>query len=107
MTGRMGYPSDLFLRIYGKRSNVVLLLGLFFLIWKLIGPFSLSTAFAERIHLNRVVRDLMGYDKHEIEIEGEVIGDIMPRRDGFWLNIDDYTDSIGVWVPKHLMPRIK
>ena len=75
--------------------------------WTLIGPFSLSTAFAERICLNRVVSDLMGYDKHEIEIEGEVIGDLMPRRKGFWLNIDDGTDSIGVWVPKHLMPQIE
>ncbi|MGA1789997.1 MAG: hypothetical protein ACMUIM_00805 [bacterium] len=107
MIRRMVYPSDFSQRLFGRWGHVILFLGLFFMGWTLMGPFSLSTAFAERIYLNRVVRDLMGFDEHEIEIEGEVIGDIMARRKGFWLNIDDGSDSIGVWVPRHLMPEIE
>lgn len=107
MIRRMGYPSDFSRRIYRRRGHIILLLGLFFMVWTLMGPFFLSNAFAERTCLNRVIGDLMGYDQHEIEVEGEVIGDLMARRKGFWLNIDDGTDSIGIWVPKHLMPQIE
>jgi len=107
MIGRMGYPSDFSQRVFGSWVYAILFLGIFCLVWTLMGPFSISSAFAERIRLNRIIRDPMSYDRQEIEIEGEVIGDLMPRRKGFWLNIDDGTDSIGVWVPKHVMPEIE
>ncbi|MGA1863805.1 MAG: hypothetical protein ACMUHX_01960, partial [bacterium] len=46
------------------------------------------------------------YDGYHVEVKGEVVGDIMERKNGTWLNIDDGSESIGVWCPKDNLPRI-
>jgi hypothetical protein len=42
------------------------------------------------------------YDGEEVAYEGEVIGDIMKRRSGAWVNINDGYNSIGVWMTPKL-----
>ncbi len=46
------------------------------------------------------------YDKTEIVIEGEVIGDIMIRGDIGWINIVDNAGSIGVWGSSGTIKKI-
>jgi len=42
------------------------------------------------------------YDGKQIMYEGEVIGQIMHRRGGVWVNIKDGNHSIGVWMKPEL-----
>ena len=60
-----------------------------------------------RTPVKEIVNDLYGFDGKKIEITGEVVGDIMERRKGVWLNIDDGTESIGVWATKDILPKIE
>ncbi len=68
--------------------------------------FSYSRATAGFIKIRDVIQDTKVYDNQEITIQGEVIGDIMKRRNGHWLNIDDGSECIGIWTQKSLMPEI-
>jgi len=63
-------------------------------------------ACAGTVPVSRLVNDKSRYDCQEIAIQGEVVGDVMERSTGVWLNVDDGTESIGVWVPMGTMPRI-
>lgn len=81
-------------------------LVIFFLMCSLLIPFSPFSAYAEVLFVNRLIENMYKFDRREIEIRGEVVGDIMKRRNGIWLNIDDGSDCISVWTPEILMPRI-
>ncbi|MGA1796213.1 MAG: hypothetical protein ACMUIL_10175 [bacterium] len=67
----------------------------------------LSDACAGTVPVTRLVNDKKLYDGREITIQGEVVGDVMERSAGVWLNVDDGTESIGVWVPRGIMPTMK
>jgi len=82
--------------------NVFFMIVLF-LICSLLIPFSVN---AEKVSLSRLIEDMNRFNGHEIEICGEIIGDIMKRRKGVWLNIDDGTESMGIWVSKISLPKI-
>jgi hypothetical protein len=66
----------------------------------------LTDACAGTVPISRLVNDKSRYDGQEITIQGEVVGDVMERRTGVWLNVDDGTESIGIWVPMGIMPGI-
>lgn len=34
----------------------------------------------------------------EVSFQGEVVGDIMPRQDHFWLNVSSNGTAIGIWI---------
>ena len=65
-----------------------------------------NPVWARRVFINQLVQDLIRLDGKEIEISGEVVGEIMERRNGVWLNMDDGTESIGVWASKEMLPKI-
>ena len=67
----------------------------------------LADAYAGTVPITRLVNDKNRYDGQEITIEGEVVGDIMERSTGVWLNVDDGTECIGVWVPTGIMPTME
>lgn len=46
-----------------------------------------------------LTRNTPEYDGKEIIYEGEVIGEVMKRRDGVWVNINDGENVVGVWMP--------
>jgi hypothetical protein len=90
----------------GKMSHLVFFLISFFFFCSLITIFSPSYARTEIIPLNHLLQNKKEFDGHEITIKGEVIGDIMRRREGNWLNIDDNNEGIGTWVLKGSLPKI-
>ncbi|MFH1578119.1 MAG: DNA-binding protein [Candidatus Omnitrophota bacterium] len=47
------------------------------------------------------------YDGQEIAYEGEVIGEVMKRRQGTWVNISDGDNSLGVWMSSDLAEDIE
>ncbi len=61
----------------------------------------------ETVSSTELIENGQRYDEKEVVYEGEVIGEIMQRRDGVWVNINDGENSIGVWMPSELAAVIK
>ena len=72
----------------------------------LIG-FCLLPTFASALTISDLITNAKQYDGQTIEIEAEVIGDIMHRRNGVWLNVNDGSAAIGVFTSKEILPEIK
>ncbi|MFC1637524.1 DNA-binding protein [Candidatus Margulisiibacteriota bacterium] len=46
------------------------------------------------------------FDGKQVEMQGEVIGDVMVRGEYAWINVNDGTRTIGIWVKKGLVENI-
>lgn len=50
------------------------------------------------------INDLVGnpseYDNQTVTLTGEVIGELMVRQDGCWVNMNDGTNAVGIWISK-------
>ena len=69
--------------------------------------FSFGIAQAEPISSAELIQNPQWYDKKEVVYEGEVIGEVMRRKDGAWVNINDGENSVGVWMPLELAKEIE
>ena len=83
-----------------------------FLIFIFLSAFSfqLSADVAEAapvILAEELLKEAEKYDGKEVIYKGEVIGDIMIRRDCAWINVRDETGAIGIFCPKELVNEIK
>ena len=67
----------------------------------------LTSCYAQGVSSVELIQQAQEYDGKEVVYEGEVIGEIMPRRDGVWVNIKDGEKSIGVWMSSELAARIR
>jgi hypothetical protein len=56
----------------------------------------------EIVSSSELIENPQDYDGKQIIYEGEVIGEIMHRRGGIWVNIKDGNNSIGVWMSSEL-----
>ncbi len=57
--------------------------------------------------IDELIRQAQDFEGKEIIIQGEVIGDVMPRQNGYlWFNVQDPTGVIGVWVHGELAREI-
>ena len=56
---------------------------------------------------SQLIQNAQAYDAEEIIYEGEVVGELMPRRGGVWANISDGENAIGVWMTAELAAAIK
>jgi len=54
-----------------------------------------------------LINDAKQYDGKTVNYKGEVIGDVMIRKDHAWLHVNDGTIAIGIWVPKTLIEDIR
>jgi hypothetical protein len=61
----------------------------------------------EVISSTELIQNAQMYDGKEVVYEGEVVGEVMHRRDGVWVNINDGESSIGVWMTPELAAVIK
>ncbi len=46
------------------------------------------------------------YEGRTVILQGEVIGDILPRKTFAWINLRDQFNAVGVWVPLALTKNI-
>ncbi|MCM8800771.1 MAG: DNA-binding protein [Candidatus Omnitrophica bacterium] len=67
--------------------------------------FSFS-GFAQSVSSEQLIKEAQQYDKKTILYQGEVIGDIMLRKDHAWINLHDGGFAIGVWVDRDLITQI-
>ncbi|HRZ03431.1 MAG TPA: hypothetical protein P5015_03810 [Candidatus Omnitrophota bacterium] len=60
-----------------------------------------------RVTAAQLIQKAKDFNGKTVIIQGEVIGDVMPRGEFAWLNIDDTSHAIGVWAPKAMVSGIR
>jgi len=78
---------------YKKKICVIIIYTLFFI------PVVL---YAQIISSKELLGRQEFFDGKEITYEGEIIGEMMCRKGGCWLNVKDRDLAIGVWVPSEI-----
>ena len=56
-------------------------------------------AAADVTTVNELVDRSLQWNGKTVTIEGEAIGEMLPRGDCAWVNVNDGTNAIGVWMP--------
>jgi len=70
--------------------------------------FSGSECFgSEKVLLNDLIEDSKRMDQKKVVVTGEVIGEELERGEYSWININDGTNAIGIWVSKNQIKQIK
>ncbi len=59
------------------------------------------------INVSALIGNPSLFDGNMVEIEGELIGDIIEGKDGFWVNLLDSETAIGLWCPLKEKGKIK
>ena len=94
-------------KVMSYKLSVISLFTFLFLAYRL-PLITYSYCYAqEAISSTELIQSPQEYDQKEVVYEGEVIGEIMHRRQGVWVNINDGQNSIGVWLPPELTTVIE
>ena len=72
-----------------------------------LSPITYHYCYAEPISSSELFQNPQWYDEKEIVYEGEVVGEVMQRKEGAWVNVYDGENSIGVWMSKELAQTIE
>jgi len=64
------------------------------------------TCFAQPVSSSELINNAKHYDGTTVSYSGEVIGDIMVRKEYAWININDGKNAIGIWIKKELIKDI-
>jgi len=67
---------------------------------------SRQRCFAQATSSSELIKNARFYDGQLVVYEGEVIGDLMRRADGVWVNLNDGPGAIGVWMSSFLARKI-
>lgn len=65
-----------------------------------------TPASAATTSINDLIENAKALDAKEATIQGEVIGERMDRGDYTWINVNDKTNAIGIWVKKSEADKI-
>ncbi len=88
----------------GQRAKITLLAILFSLFTV---HCSLSTeCFAQTVSSTELINNAKQFDGKIVTYYGEVIGDIMKRGNFAWINVNDGTNAIGIWIEASLTKDI-
>jgi hypothetical protein len=79
------------MRKYIKALIIVLLLT---------APLSVNVKAESLIDINELIENAKELDEHEVTVQGEAIGERMDRGNYSWININDGTNAIGIWLSK-------
>lgn len=85
-----------------RKISEILMLSILFLI---LIPFNCAGA-EDIIRINDLIENSLTLDKTEVSVQGEAIGETLERGDYVWVNINDTTNAIGIWVKKSDAERI-
>jgi len=66
----------------------------------IIFPWSISAKAESLIDINELIENAKELDGQEVTVQGEAIGESLERGDYSWININDGTNAIGVWLSK-------
>ena len=65
-----------------------------------------SVCYAQPISSTELIENPKKHNGRELFYEGEVVGEVMKRKLGAWVNINDGENAIGVWMPHELTATI-
>ncbi len=57
--------------------------------------------------INDLIEKAKEYDGQEVTIQGEAIGESMKRGDYTWVNVNDGTNAIGIWLESDMVEKIE
>lgn len=77
-----------------------------FVLRMLILCFLPSVCNAQSLSSAELINNAKLYDGKAVTYSGEVIGDVMLRKEFAWVNISDGESALGVWLPKDLTKEI-
>jgi len=63
--------------------------------------------FAQSISSDELINNAKQYNGKTVSYSGEVIGDIMVRKEHAWVNVNDGKNAIGIWIQKELTNNIQ
>lgn len=63
-------------------------------------PLSLNVNAKSVININDLIENAKELDGQEVIVQGEAIGERLDRGDYSWVNINDGTNAIGIWLKK-------
>ncbi|RDU24734.1 DNA-binding protein [Anaerosacchariphilus polymeriproducens] len=78
-----------------------------FLVMIFIFVFPLNTSAQDLISINDMIENAKEYDGKHVTIQGEVIGECLERGEYSWININDGTNAIGIWLKNSDTKSIK
>ncbi|MFA5156475.1 MAG: DNA-binding protein [Candidatus Omnitrophota bacterium] len=62
--------------------------------------------YADAVSSTELINNAKQYDGQTVVYSGEVIGDVMQRGEFVWINVNDGSSAIGIWVAKDLAKDI-
>ncbi|MDP2923838.1 MAG: DNA-binding protein [Candidatus Omnitrophota bacterium] len=70
-------------------------------------PYALcEVCYAKSISSTELINNAKKYDIKIVSYEGEAIGDVMVRGTYAWINVNDGSNAIGIWIPLALAKNI-
>lgn len=73
----------------------------------IVSPFSLHAKAASITPINDLIENAKELDGKVVTVQGEAIGECMNRGSNCWININDTTNAIGIWVEKSNARKVK
>ena len=67
---------------------------------------SLNVKAEDTVELNNLIENAKQLDGQEVTVQGEAIGERMDRGDYSWININDGTNAMGIWLSKEDAEKI-
>jgi hypothetical protein len=67
----------------------------------------LSQTLCAGIESTELIEKGLEYDGKTVEYTGEVVGDLMARKNHAWINVNDGSNAMGIWSERALIPPIK
>lgn len=66
----------------------------------IFASFSVNVEAEDITSINNLIENAKEFDEQEVLIQGEAIGERMDRGNYSWININDGTNAIGIWMNK-------
>lgn len=85
-----------------KNSKILIMVMLFFILFK-----DTCVASDNIIKINDLIENSISLDTTEVTVQGEVVGEALERGKYAWININDTSNAIGIWVKKSDIDQIK
>ena len=70
------------------------------LIFVFMFSLSINIKAEDTVELNSLIENAKQLDGQEVTVQGEAIGERMDRGDYSWVNINDGTNAMGIWLSK-------
>lgn len=77
------------------------------IVFCLIIAFPIIVNAEEVIDINNLIEHAADLDGKKVTVEGEAIGEKMDRGNYSWININDGTNAIGIWLSKNDAEKIE